>query len=349
MSVETKNLTYYLANPDEMPTDPDVLMRLANEHNAATMESGTEQMSVDNIVGKADVKDEKTESSPVEVKDEAAEAEAKAIADALAADKAAKDAEAAKAAEVPEGILAKDGKNVIPYSQLESARSRATAAEALVKEQATELAALRKGKEEPAVDVEMLTEDELETLEQDSPTLAKTLRAQQHAIRKLSETVQSVTQRQDQQLEAEATSAKSEVQTAIDANPTLASWQTDKDQTLWQEASRFDRLLRESPKYADVPFKDRFAKVVELTQSALGLEVKAPIVEAQSADAAKAAAAAILKAAKPGVPTSLSDIPGGAPPAVDEKDKVEQMSTVALGQMFMQMTPDQQRDYLSQL
>lgn len=354
MNTATKNLKYYLANPDEMPTDPKELEKLANEHMDAAMESGTEQINVDNIVGKADVKDEKVESSTAEVKtDEAAEAEAKAIADALAADKAAKDAQAAKdAATVPSGILAKDGVNVIPYSQLESARSRATAAEALVREQAARLAELEKKTEATPDDVEMLTEAELETLEQDSPTLAKTLRAQQHAIRKLSETVQTVTQHQNHQLEAEASSAKSEVQSAIDANPTLAAWQTDKDQTLWEEASRFDRLLRESPKYKDVSFADRFAKVVRLTQEAQGLEVETSAkdeVVVQSAAEIKAAAAAKLKAAKPGIPTSLSDIPGGAPPAVDEKDKVEQMSPVALGQMFLSMTPDQQRDYLSQL
>jgi hypothetical protein len=42
----------------------------------------------------------------------------------------------------------------------------------------------------------MLTEEELKVLEADSPTLAKTLRAQQAAIVKLTDTVEKITERQ---------------------------------------------------------------------------------------------------------------------------------------------------------
>jgi hypothetical protein len=179
----------------------------------------------------------------------------------------------------------------------------------------------------------MLTEDELKVLEADSPTLAKTLRAQQAAIVKLTDTVEKITERQTAQAASEETVVKNEIQTAIDSNPTLAAWQADKDQTMWNEASRFDRLLRESPKYADVPIrrpvrKGRGAHAIRPRGGSSERRcTRAHAGRSQSGGRSNAK----LKA-KTAVPRSLSDIPGGAPPAVDEKEKVEQMSAVALGQ-----------------
>jgi len=359
MSVEEKkDLTYYLAHPDEMPEDPKEIERLSRDHISAALESGSVPLNVDTIVGK---QDEKKEGAPSDAK---VEEVAKPAAEAKAEEKKPEEPKAeekkaeepAKAEEPkPDGILAKDGKNLIPYSQLESARARAATAEAIVKEQASKIEALTAKKPDAAApNVEMLTEEELAVLEADSPTLAKTLRAQQAAIQTLTETVKSVTQRQAEQVATEETVVKTEIQTAIDGNPTLAAWQTAEDQTMWNEASKFDKLLRESPKYADVPFADRFAKVVELTNSALGLEAPAPaVVEEKKAptpeEVRAAAAAKLAEKQKSAKPVSLSQIPGGAPPAVDEKDKVEQMSPVALGQHFTSMSRDQLDAYLASL
>jgi len=367
MSVPAKNLQYYLDHTDEMPTDPAEIEKLANEHLAQANEAGTEELTVDKFVPPDD-KDDKTRApsdAKVEAKDDkadeqaTADAEAKAVADALAADaakkadeKAAEDlakAEADKTAR-PEGILAKDGKNVIPYSQLETARARTTAAEALAKEQAVEIERLKAEKETPKEDVATLTKEELDTLEADSPTLAKTLRAQQASIQKLTEQLQAVAERQEDQAVVQETEVKSEIQAAIDANPTLAGWQTAEDQTLWNEASRFDKVLRESPAYANKSFADRFTKVVELTQSALGIETPKAEVELPklTPEQIKAAAQAKLKG-KTSVPVSSSQIPGGAPPAVDERERVEQMSVQELGNKFMNMTPEQMEAYLTTL
>lgn len=366
MSATAKDLKYYLEHTDEMPIDPKEIEALANQHMEAALNTSSEELTVDRFVEPDDKDDKKGATS--DAKSEAAKddkAEEKAIADALAADAAKKaeeaaEEEAAKAeaekAEKPEGILAKDGKNVIPYSQLESARSRASAAEALAKEQAAEIERLKAEKEKPQEDVATLTNEELDALEADSPTLAKTLRAQQAAIQKLTERLEVVAGKQDGQAADEEKAVKSEVQAAIDENPTLAAWQTAEDQTLWNEAFRFDKALRESPAYANVSFADRFKKVVELTQSALGLETETPKEEVKekkeelpklTPEEIKAAAAAKLKG-KSSVPVSLSQIPGGAPPAVDEKERVEQMSSVELGQKFLGMTREQLDTYLSQ-
>lgn len=361
MSAEKKDLSYYLAHPDEMPEDPKELERLTNEHVTQSLESGQEQLTVDRFVPPDEKKDEKQgASSDAKVEEAAkpaaeAKAEEKPEGEAKAVEKKA-DGAAAKAEEPkPEGILAKDGKHVIPYSQLESARERAKTAEDLVKAQATEIEKLKAKPAEAVVDVAMLTEEELAVLEADSPTLAKTLRAQQAQITSMAEQLKSVTERQAEQVATEDAVVKTEIQTAIDANSTLAGWQTSEDQTMWNEASRFDKLLRESPRYANVPFADRFAKVVELTQSALGqaAEVPAKVEEAKPAPTAEetraAAAAKLAEKNKKATPVSLSQIPGGAPPAVDERQKVEQMSAVALGNSFQGMTKDQLEAYLATL
>lgn len=349
MSATQRDLKYYLEHTDEMPTDPKELERLAGEHIDAALESGTEQMDINNIVGKADEIPGVAAATNTEAETKTTEPAAKVETETTLA------AETSAGETKPEGILAKDGKNIIPYSQLESARQRAAAAETLARQQAEELAALRAAKAAPVenADADMLTEEELQALEAESPTLAKTLRAQQNALTQVRDQLQAVVQSQQQQVENEAEVVKSEIQTAIDANPTLATWQTAEDKTLWNEASRFDKLLRESPKYANVPFSERFAKVVELTQSALGLEVEAPAARQEptlTPEQIKAAAEAKLKAvSKTSKPVSLSQIPGGAPPVVDERQKVEEMSSVALGQQFLGMTKDQLDAYLATL
>src|SRR3990167_8765536 len=58
---------------------------------------------------------------------------------------------------------------------------------------------LKPEKETPKEDVATLTKEELDTLEAESPTLAKTLRAQQASIQKLTEQLQAVAERQEDQ------------------------------------------------------------------------------------------------------------------------------------------------------
>lgn len=116
---------------------------------------------------------------------------------------------------------------------------------------------------------EALAEAELQALEVEAPVLAKTLRAQQSAILEMAGTVQKVAARHDAEVAREQDQMRGQILEAVDANPTLRAWRASPDQTLWQEATRLDKVLRGSPAYADVPFADRFAKVVELTQTAL--------------------------------------------------------------------------------
>lgn len=335
MNAVVKDLKYFLANPDEMPEDPKVLEQLANDHMAAAMESGTEQMDIDKVVGTdtpekvAATEAPKAEAATVEVEPPVTPPEPEGK---------------------PDGIQAKDGKNIIPYSALETERQRRAAAEQLSRDLANQLAAATESKA-PSTPTELLTAEELDTLEQDSPTLAKTLRALQQQNQVLADEIKQVRQVQQSQEVREDVAQKNDVREAIDSNPTLVGWEHAEDKTAWLEACRLDKLMRASEDFLDyqaLSYEDRFKEVVKLVEAKLDLheEPEPPVLTPVQI---KAAAAEKLKTAKAQVPRSLSDIPGGAPPAVDERDKVEQMSSVELGSMFMKMTREQQDAYLSTL
>lgn len=378
MAEITKDLNYYLQpeHADEMPTDIKMIEKLANEHMQAAMDKNEEGLTVDRFVATDTVaKDERSGASSdaeAKVADEAkaaAEAAQKVKDESDAAAKAAADAEALKATEVatkateskPEGILAKDGKHIIPFAALSTARERADAAERLAQKQAEELLQLRaqvagiataQGADETGV----LTDGELLAIAEDSPTLAKILKAQQETIKNLNESVQNLATHATQQIVNAETEAKSAVQEAIDANPTLAAWQNAEDQTRWDEAARLDKALRESPLWKDKPFDERFAKVVEITNATFGdvvkqvQEVKQPTVASPTeAEIRAAAEEKLAEKTKTALPVSLSHIPGGTPPAVDEHQRVEQMSSVELGSKFLGMSKDQLDLYLAAL
>lgn len=353
MSATAKNLQYYLDHPEEMPTDVKEIERLTRESHEDAMTQGQKPLDVEVFAGKPDTTDAAGGVKAEEAKDKveakpAAKGEEKPVVKAEAAP--VEKPEEAK----PEGVLAKDGKHVIPYSQLESARQRAATAEELAREQAARIAALEaKSKPVEGAQTDMLTEEELAVLEADSPTLAKTLRGQQAMIRRLSETVQGLAEQREAEVEKTEAEIATEIQSAIDANPTLAGWQTAEDQSMWDRAAKFDQVLRADPLYANKPFADRFAKVVEMTNAAVGAEEspkeETPAVVPKPEDVKAQAEAKLKAAAKAAKPTSLSQIPGGAPPAVDEKEKLEQMSPTAMGQLFLSMTPEQREAYLSNL
>ena len=389
MSEITKDLKYYLNHPDEMPDDPKVLESLANDHVRLITGEAEQELTIDRFADKAEKDDKNSAPSDAEAKvvedakkaeEEKAAAEAKAKEEAdkatVEAEKATADAAAeakkvaeAKAAEeaakaAPEGVLAKDGKTVIPFAVLTSARERAKAAESLAEKQAQEIERLKAEKAgkttAQAEEAAVLSDEELAALAEDSPTLAKILKAQQGTITRLNEKINAVTTKTEQHEVEARTEAANAVQEAIDANPILAAWQVDEDQSRWNEAARMDRALRESPSWSGKSFNERFVKVVELTKAIFGEAVEPPKqdvkdvkvdkqpspTEAEIKAAAEAKLAAKSKAA---LPVSLSQIPGGTPPAVDERERVEQMSVQELGSKLLGMTKEQQEAYLATL
>lgn len=323
-----------------------------------------------------------TETPPAESEaDKAAReaAEAAAAAEAEAAAKAASAKKEGDGATVDatqtneinaEGVLARDGKNVIPFSVLKSerdARSRAEQvakdAEAQIAELKAQLAAGNQGAKpgetarttEAATEVETLTDEELAVLKEDFPTQYKVYMAQQATIKALQAQQQQVDQeRQQQQTERQRTRDEM-VRDAIDATPKLAHIQAT-DPERFAAAQRYDTVLRQDPKWADKPMAERFAEVVKLVETTHGaIEVPGAKQQATTQKTteelkkeAEAAAAAAAKA-KPTVPTSLSDFPAGSPPANSEQEALESLTPLQLADKMAKMNPAQLEAYLNTL
>ncbi|MDE4918273.1 hypothetical protein ACUXAV_000312 [Cupriavidus metallidurans] len=320
-----------------------------------------------------------TETPPAESEaDKAAReaAEAAAAAEAEAAAKAASAKKEGDGATVDatqtnesnaEGVLARDGKNVIPFSVLKSERERATRAEQLAKEATdkvaelqAQLAAGNQGAKpgesartaEAATEVETLTEEELAVLKEDFPTQYKVYMAQQATIKALQAQQQQVEQeRQQQQTERQRTQEE-QVRDAIDATPKLAHIQAT-DPERFAAAQQFDALLRGQPKWAGKPLAERFARVVELVEMEHGaIEIpgaKPQTTTQKTPEELKKEAEAAAAKAKPVVPTSLSDFPAGSPPANSEQEALESLTPLQLADKMAKMNPAQLEAYLNTL
>lgn len=305
---------------------------------------------------------------------EAAEAKAAEEAAAAATQAASAQKEGAAAGETTqddesdaEGVLARDGKNVIPYSVLKGERERAARAEQLAKDAEAQIADLKAqlaaGNQGAtpgdsarttgaAPEAEALSEEELEAIREDFPTMYKALKAQQATIAALQTKLQPVEQEREQRVRTEAEERAIAVRDAIDATPKLAHIQAT-DPKLFAAAQRFDTVLREDPDWAGKPLAERFAHVVTLIETTHGaIEIpgaKPPTAQKTPEDLKKEAQAAAAKAAKPAVPSSLSDFPAGSPPAQDETQALEAMSQAQLADKFARMSPDQVDAFLSNL
>lgn len=249
--------------------------------------------------------------------------------------------------QVPEGVQAKDGKHVIPYSVLERERSRAARAESALQALAAEIEQLKTGKPAAPAQVQ-LSEDELAQLDGDLPSVAKAIRAQMAMVESLTNTVSQLQREQSVVVQTH------EVEAAIAAIPDLAAWrdaasrESDPDPLMFNRACDLDAVLRNDPVWANRSIAERFAKVVEAISALYGGQSVAPKTEPDPADLKKAADAKLASAPAP-VPTSLSDIPGGAPPSQSDFETLESTSAVALGNRFLSMTPEQQDAMLARI
>ena len=280
---------------------------------------------------------------------------------------------AVAADEEPAGIATKDGKHVIPYAVLQTERERARAASDALREMTDRVAALEQALKATAngantgaaaraadaatAEASTMSDADLEALKEDFPTVYKALMTSQQTVTRLEAALK---QQEGFRQEVEAASQRSveeTVQDAIDANPKLAFIQAN-DPTAFTLAQQFDDTLKTSAAWANKPMSERFAKVIEMVESANGAitlpgskstptEPAANAVDLKAQ--AQAAAAAAAKTAKTNVPTSLSEFPVGDPPAQDKTDTLENMSQTDLAAMLLKMSPAQQEAYFASL
>jgi len=269
----------------------------------------------------------------------------------------------------PQGIATKDGKNVIPYAVLKSERERAHRAEQTAREMQERVAALEamvKGQvNEGAKDGESartnslpaeneLSQEDLEALKEDFPTVYKAVMASMAAAKTLEAKLQPVEDVVRQEQQERAQSATETVQDAIDSVPKLAHIQATNAEA-FELAKQFDASLRQQAAWQAKSLSERFTKVAEMVEAALGpIDVpgQKPTSQPSAEDlkaAAKAKAAEQAKANRSNVPTSLSEAPAGQHAAQDDQEEAENLTPLQLAEKFSAMTPDQMDAYFRNL
>lgn len=346
----SKDLQYYLDNPDEVPSDPAVLAALAEQMNGAAP-------AVD-----GDASESGEKAAP------RAEGEAGDPSTATAADTSkvtegkTQESEAANANEEAP-IATRDGKRTIPYEVLRTERERRQAAESAVAELSQQVEEIRAqlskgtvaGTAEAAAAVERATEalspEDLEALREDFPNFGKVIDNLMSTIDGLSNKVAELASKDvARETEVQSVVAKT-VQEMIDDDPVLVHLQTNEPK-LFMRAVELDNSLK-----ADFPdMGARFEKVSKMMWDLYGpfegVTLETPAAEASpsvSKEAAKEAVKEALRAAKPAKPATLSDLPTGEPPASSEQNELESLSSVEIGAKLMSMTVDQRQAFLNRL
>lgn len=269
----------------------------------------------------------------------------------------------------PDGVATKDGKHVIPYSVLKSERDRAARAEQIAREAQERLEALqaqlaagsqganngegaRTNQQQPAVS-DLSTED-LQTLQEDFPTVYKAVMASMAAAKALEAKLAPVEESVRNAEADQARSAQETVQDAIDSVPKLAHIQANNAEA-FELAKQFDATLRTQSAWADKPLSERFSKVMEMVESTIG-PIEIPGSQKATSQnvgdlkkAAMAKAEQVAKSNRSNVPTSLSEFPAGQHAAQDEQEAAEQMTALQLAEKFSTMTPDQMDAYFRNL
>jgi hypothetical protein len=198
-----------------------------------------------------------------------------------------------------------------------------------------------------------LSPDDIEVLKEEFPTVYKAVMASMAAAKALEAKLKPV-EETVQQTEAERQrNAADTVQEAIDSVPKLAHIQATNPEA-FDLARQFDAAIRGRPEWAGKPLAERFAKVAEMVEAAVGpIDLPASAKPSQEpADlrqAAKAKAEAAAKATRSNVPTSLSEFPAGQHAAQDEREAAESLTPLQLAEKFSSMTPDQMDAYFRNL
>lgn len=331
------------------PTDPEALAQLDQEL-FGDGDGEADGKTADDDTGKPDQTAEDLEANAA-----GTEGKDKANPD----EKADTAAGASPDAQHPAGVLLKDGKHVAPYRVLEEARERAARAESTVQALARQLEELKAGADPDKAaggdNAPSITEDDLAELEDLSPEIAKVIKAQMARIEALTGEVVGLKQEQEIVHKTRQAEIQDELTAAIEANPDLKAWrdaafrEESPDPSRWQKVTQVDDMLMVDPEWQDKPLSERFAKAVEMVKTLYGETPtrNEPAADDKANEDLKKAADEKLKGKEPPVPTSLSEIPGGAAPAQSDIENLENVSTMALGNKMLSMTPDQIEAYLA--
>ena len=333
MTGTTKDLDYYAANPDEMPTDEATLDALLN--GEALPNSDTKQ---DETGAPSGAKEEGEGAGKGENQEDLDDDEAP--------------------------VLTKDGKHALPYSVLKSERERRQAAEPIHQDMSARLEALEEqaaagtqaaGTQAPDTEDAIVSDEDLAALREDFPAFANVLDSLKGKIGQLEGRLSKVAEREAeaerQAAEESAAQVRDTVQANIVGNPVLSFWQAEKPK-MFAVAIAYDNEIKADPRYQELSMAQRFEKVVELVENDYGKTIlpagygKGDAKESDDKALAAKAKEALEKAGKFTPPTP-PDLPAGMPPAERDPDKIERMSVGDLAAQMDKMTPQQIADLLA--
>lgn len=290
----------------------------------------------------------------------------------------ADDGKAATASPAKEGktvVLAKDGKNTLPFSvvteargERDAAKAEAEAAKKQAEETARELAearaqleALQKQEKAGTATAAAASQsaDELEAsiaslekeadaLEEESPYLAGQQRASAKVMRSLLANTRALEQRlaqdkadaekreQEAQQRTEA-EIKAEVEAALNGNKALAHWREHKP-AFFNEAANLDKSIRQEKEWQNKPLPERFAEVVRRMTAEYGEAILPP----GSKGSPKPKADKLLPDGSDlGDVKTLTDFSGGTPTAQNPLEDLENASPHELSRAMEKMTPEE--------
>ncbi|EDQ2394476.1 hypothetical protein RU50_005603 [Salmonella enterica subsp. enterica] len=226
------------------------------------------------------------------------------------------------------GILARDGKHVIPYDVLEAERAekqRLTQRyEQQLAEEQRKIDLLTSQIKQAGMTPDPLPEDarisdeQIAKIREDYPEVANALTLMARKYDYLQAQVQGA--QPQQQVEEQDNSA---AVAALNATPDLAEWQRS-DPDRFAVAVHLDGKLQNDPAWKGKPLTERFAEVARRTRAAYGEAPPEPVVEQDKNQ--KVLAAAADKVAKADAAAALPDSPSdvGNTAAVPQ-DKFEQL------------------------
>lgn len=332
MAGETKDLDYYLSNPDEMPTDLETLSQLAGEQIEG--EGAAEETTPATAETKTT---EQPEGAAAEVKQEATQ----------------EDAAGTTQEEAP--IATRDGKKTIPYTVLATERERRQAAERMAQDLAHQIEQLQQqaasGTQttaQAAAVADLLADEDLAEVVKDFPAVQKlidavgTLSAQ---ITDANSKLQKAQEREEERQRDELDRVRRETQTVIDGIPKLLYIQQERPE-LWEAAIEADNQLKALPATKALSMEARFEKAVSIVETIYGdIEVPekylpAKVSTSQQKSVADKVQEALAKVGDVSKPKTISELPGGATPSVDPLEDVASQSAAALGTQLMGMTPE---------
>lgn len=310
MSEERKDLSHYLNNPDDLGSLSDAELDALADNPAQSQASD------------ATATEEKGDTQSAVTPDSAADGQASE--------------KAAQPETQPDGILARDGKHVIPYSRLEDSERRARELAQQV-EQLTAAAknaeASKDGSQSPTQTDDFLSEEELAELETDLPALAKVIRASQVQVKNLSEQVATLSKGHEAQLQERENEGQKAWAAALEKNAKAAFL----DATLAPDVGiRYvNAAAALYPDWANMSYEARADAIVRQYEAVNG-EVKVNGIARTVTPPAEQ-----TQESKPNVPVSMSGIPGGSAPAVDEAAALLSKTVAELTEDFMRMSPEQ--------